>query len=100
MGISSITFYDFTIGNIAILPDSILYCLIGSSISNITDFSSSNVSNIEKHNLFLLIITIVMSVIAFIGMIIVGFIAKKKYNELVNNMRMEREGLINEENDV
>ena len=39
MGITSITFKDFTIGNLGMLPGSLVYVFIGTTISKLADIA-------------------------------------------------------------
>ena len=76
-------------GNFGMIPDAIMYVLVGASVETITELSSVNVSS----NLRLLIITGVLTILSLLGIIVVGCIAKRELTRLsriVENHLRER----------
>ena len=62
------------------------YCFIGATLSSLEDTASVGFSNPT-----VLIITIVGTVAALIGMIYMGYIAKKEFNKLAAEIKASKE---------
>ncbi|ETO15598.1 hypothetical protein RFI_21765 [Reticulomyxa filosa] len=86
MGLTSVKFRDYCIAHIGMLPGTIAYCFLGSTLSSVSDAASTNSSK----NTTVLIVLIVGSIIAFVGMLYVAFIAKKQFTQLAKEVEDEK----------
>ena len=78
MGLTSVTLIGYTLATlIGMLPGTIAYCFIGATLSALTDAGSIGFSNPT-----VLILTIIGTVVALIGMIYIAYISKKEFNKL------------------
>eukprot|EP01084_Bolivina_argentea_P253432 425684_1 len=82
MGLTSVTFRAYSIACIGMLPGTLAYCFIGGTLSALTDAGSIGLKNPT-----VLIFTIVGTVVALIGMIYIGYVAKKEFNKLANQIK-------------
>ena len=73
MGLTSVNFVDYNIAHFGMIPGTLAYCFIGGTLGAIGETVSL------RDNPTILIITIVGTVIAIIGMIWISFVAKKKF---------------------
>ena len=76
MGITSVSFFDYTIGSIAILPGTIVYVFIGTTIGSITDAATGNYDAGPAG----LILLIVGSVLACVAIVYISIVVKKYLN--------------------
>merc|ERR1712130_12146 len=84
MGLTSVTLKAYAAACIGMLPGTLAYCFIGGTLSALTDASQVGFSNPT-----VLIVTIAGTVIAVIGMVYVGFIAKREFNKLASTLNPE-----------
>jgi len=78
MGITEIKLSHFCIGSIGMLPGTIVYVFIGTTISSITEAASGSTNG--ENNTLILVLFIVGSVLACGGIIWVSVVAKKHLN--------------------
>ena len=81
MGITGITLKDFIIGSFGMIPGTMVYVFIGSTISDIADVASGKTKD-KDGQILVLVLVIVGSILACGGIIWVSYVAKKKLNEL------------------
>ena len=83
MGLTSVTLRAYSFASIGMLPGTLAYCFIGGTLSALTDASQVGFGNPT-----VLIITIVGTVFAVIGMVYVGYIAKREFNKLASDLEI------------
>eukprot|EP01083_Nonionella_stella_P093542 262195_1 len=84
MGVSSVTFKAYCLATIVgILPGALTYCFVGSTLSELSDALQFGNS---FGNTKLLILAVVGSVIALIGIIYIGRVARKEFNKLATEL--------------
>ena len=76
MGITSVSFVHYAVGTIGILPGSIVYVFIGTTIGSIQDAASGNYDAGPAGLIFL----IVGSILACVAIIYVSIVVKKYLN--------------------
>ena len=76
MGITSVSFFDYSVGSVAILPGTIVYVFIGTTIGSIQDAASGNYDAGPAGLIFL----IVGSVLACVAIIWISIVVKKYLN--------------------
>ena len=81
MGITGITLKDFVLGSLGMIPGTLVYVFIGSTISDIADVASGK-SKDKDGQILVLVLVIVGSILACGGIIWVSVVAKRKLNEL------------------
>ena len=81
MGITGITLRDFILGSLGMIPGTLVYVFIGSTISDIADVASGK-SKDKDGQILVLVLVIVGSILACGGIIWVSVVAKRKLNEL------------------
>ena len=82
MGLTSVTLKAYSLACIGMIPGTLAYCFIGGTLSALTDASQVGFSN----NV-VLILTIVGTVITVIGMVWMGYIAKKEFNKMAQDIQ-------------
>ena len=85
MGLTSVKFGDYSIAFIGMLPGTIAYCFIGGTIGAIGESVSI------RDNPTILILTIVGTVLAIIGMIYLSFVAKKEFATIAAENQQQKE---------
>ena len=79
MGVTRVKVVHFVIGNAGMLPGTIVYIFLGTTISDIADTASGKAKNDQQP--LLLTLLIVGTILAFIGIIYVSLVAKRKLEE-------------------
>ena len=87
MGLTSVKLRDYIFACIGMIPDSIVYCFIGGSIASIAELSSVGFGS----HPVLLIMTIVGTVVAIIGVVYISYVAKKEFNKMAEESRTRLE---------
>lgn len=77
MGITGITAKDYALGNLGMIPGTVVYVFIGTTISDIADAASGN----NDQKTLVLVLFIVGSILACGGIMWVSFVAKRYLNE-------------------
>lgn len=94
MGLTSVTFRDYNLALFGMLPGTLAYCFIGGTLGALADADS-----VGFKDPIVLIITIVGTVIAIIGMVYVAWLAKKQFTKLAEQIeRDEAESARNNSN--
>ena len=75
MGLTAVTFKDYNIAHIGMIPGTFTYCFIGSTLGAIGD-------SVGFTDPVILTVTIVGTIVAVIGMIYISWIAKKEFNKI------------------
>ena len=81
MGLTSVTLKSYSTACIGIIPGTLAYCFIGGTLNALTDASSVGFSNPT-----VLIFTIAATVVTIIGMIYMGYIAKREFNKMADEI--------------
>ena len=77
MGVTSVKFKDYAIGGVAMIPGTIVYVFVGTTIGNIADAASGDFDGGIATLLFLIIGT----VLAFVGIVYISIIVKRYLNK-------------------
>ena len=77
MGITGINAKDYAIGCLGMLPGTVVYVFIGTTISDIADAASGN----NDQKTLVLVLFIVGSILACAGIMWVSFVAKRYLHE-------------------
>ena len=77
MGITGVKFWDYAIGGLGMLPGTIVYIFLGTTISNIADAASGN----YEQGTASLVFIIVGTILAFIAIVYISCVVKKYLNE-------------------
>ena len=78
MGISGITITHYCIGNLGMIPGTIAYVFIGTTISDIADASNGS----SDQSKIFLIFAIVGSILAIIGIVWISIVAKRYLKDI------------------
>ena len=78
MGITAITLKDYSIGGLGMIPGTIVYVYLGTTLGNISDLAKGGGSNLATT-----LLLIIGSVLALISVIYVSIKAKKIVNEII-----------------
>ena len=81
MGITSVSFLDYLLGSVAILPGTIVYVFIGTTIGSIQDAATGNYDSGPAGLIFL----IVGSVLACVAIIWISIVVRKYLNSAMEN---------------
>ena len=77
MGGTAISLRHYAIGSFGMIPGTIVYVFIGTTISSIADAASGNTSGDANNKTLILVLVIVGSILACIGIVYVTIIAKR-----------------------
>ena len=77
MGITSVEAKDYIIGCIGMIPGTLVFVFIGTTISDIADTAKGK----SENNTLILVFLIVGSIVGFAGIVWISMIAKKMLNE-------------------
>ena len=80
MGITGVKFWDYALGGFGMIPGTVVYVFIGTTVSNIADAATGNY---EQSTLSLVFI-IVGTILAFMAIIYISCIVKKYLNEALD----------------
>uniref|UniRef100_A0A7S2MII1 VTT domain-containing protein n=1 Tax=Helicotheca tamesis TaxID=374047 RepID=A0A7S2MII1_9STRA len=84
VGVTSVSFRDFTIAMIGILPGTLLYVFLGSSAGSLTDSSSGGDNSAVR------ILTIVLgSVFGILGVCVTSYYARKELQNVISRREAE-----------
>ena len=78
MGITGVKFKDYCIGSCGMIPGTLVYVFIGTSIASIADIASGNTGEDEGNKVLVLVLFIVGSVLACVGIVYVSIVAKRQ----------------------
>ena len=79
MGITDIKFKDYLIGSVGMIPGTIVYVFIGTTLSSIAEASKGGKGN-ESTDTVLLVMAILGSILACGGIIWISIVAKRHLN--------------------
>jgi len=98
MGITSVTLYQYCLAHFGLLPGTFVYVFLGTTLSSVADASGAGFTS----NKTVLIILIVLLVVAFIGIFLLSYYAKKQFNKYVKEIeeREKKEGSKNDDEQV
>ena len=74
MAVTSVDFKHYVLGHLGMIPDATLFCLVGASIASLSKLNDTGIGSNET----VLIITIVLTIIAVIGIIYIGIRSKQE----------------------
>ena len=77
MGGTAIPINKYILGSFGMIPGTIVYVFIGTTISSIADAASGNTSGSESNKTMILVLVIVGSVLACVGIVYVSIVAKR-----------------------
>ena len=83
MGLTGVTFRDYNIAHIGMIPGTLAYCFIGGTLGAIGESVGFGDDPI------VLTITIVGTVLAIVGMVYISWIAKKEFNKIAERQKDE-----------
>eukprot|EP01084_Bolivina_argentea_P266044 451127_1 len=83
MGVTSVAFKHYIMGHIGMIPDATLFCLVGASIASLSKLNETGIGSDKT----VLIITIVLTVIAIIGIIYMGIVSKKELQKIAQDAK-------------
>jgi len=86
MGLTSVRLIDYILAHIGMIPDIAVYCFIGGSISEIVDIAQTGVGD----NIAFIIVLCTTLIISIIGMIIISYYAKKRFDQMVKTVKSMR----------
>ena len=84
MGGTAISINKYILGSFGMIPGTIVYVFIGTTISSIADAASGNTSGNENNKILILMLIIVGSILACAGIVYVSIVAKKKLKEITD----------------
>ena len=87
MGITEIKLMDFNLGSLGMLPGTAVYVFIGTTISSIADAATGKSTGNQT---LILILFIVGSIFACIGVIWVSIVARKKINQQLEQIEEDK----------
>merc|ERR1712154_435179 len=79
MGLTGVSFRDYNIAHLGMIPGTLAYCFIGGTLGAIGDSASVGLTNPT-----VLTVTIVGTLFAVVGMIYISFVAKKEFSKIAN----------------
>ena len=77
MGITSVEAKDYIIGCVGMIPGTLVFVFIGTTISDIADTAKGK----SENNTLILVFLIVGSIVGFAGIVWISIIAKRMLNE-------------------
>ena len=80
MGITGVKFWDYAIGGFGMIPGTVVYIFIGTTVSNIADAATGNY---EQSTLSLVFI-IVGTILALLAIIYISCVVKKYLNDALD----------------
>ena len=80
MGITGVKFWDYAIGGFGMIPGTVVYVFIGTTVSNIADAATGNY---EQSTLSLVFI-IVGTILALLAIIYISCVVKKYLNDTLD----------------
>ena len=83
LGSTTVNFKDYVIGTLGMLPASVVYVFIGTTISDLADIEKGLNENEEP----LLIISICTSILAIGAIILIGITVKRKLNNKLKEIQ-------------
>ena len=87
MGLTGVTFRDYNIAHIGMIPGTLAYCFIGGTLGAIGESIGFGDDPI------VLSITIVGTVLAIIGMIYISWVAKKEFDKIAEAQQYENDNI-------
>ena len=84
MGGTAISINKYILGSFGMIPGTIVYVFIGTTISSIADAASGNTSGNGNNKILILVLIIVGSILACAGIVYVSIVAKKKLKEITD----------------
>merc|ERR1712154_468035 len=84
MGLTGVSFRDYNIAHIGMVPGSLAYCFIGGTLGAIGE-------SVGFADPVVLTVTIVGTVVAVIGMVYISFVAKKEFAKIAEQQK-EKDG--------
>ena len=82
MGLTGVSFRDYNIAHVGMIPGTLAYCFIGGTLGAIGDSAKVGLSNPT-----VLTVTIVGTLIAVIGMIYISYVAKKEFSKIAEQQK-------------
>ena len=93
MGITGVSVRNFALGGFGMIPGTLVYVYFGSALSNISDVASGNFEG----GVLQLILLIGGSVLAFVAVVYVSYVAKKEVSKTLKAQEAEEQRLKDEE---
>jgi uncharacterized membrane protein YdjX (TVP38/TMEM64 family) len=87
LGITSVKARDYIIGMVGMLPGTLVYVFIGTTISDIADTAKGK----SENNTVILVFLIVGSILGCAGIVWISVVAKRKLNETLKIEEEKRE---------
>merc|ERR1712154_600852 len=82
MGLTGVSFRDYNIAHIGMLPGSMAYCFIGGTLGAIGE-------SVGFADPVVLTVTIVGTILAIIGMVYISFVAKKEFAKIAEQQKQK-----------
>ena len=88
MGVTAVTFKDYAIGGVGMIPGTIVYVFVGTTIGNIADAASGEFEG----GTATLVLLIVGTVLAFVAIVYITIVVKRYLNKQLAEDAAEKEG--------
>ena len=87
MGVTAVTFKDYAIGGVGMIPGTIVYVFVGTTIGNIADAASGEFEG----GTATLVLLIVGTVLAFVAIVYITIVVKRYLNKQLAEDAAEKE---------
>ena len=87
MGVTSVDLKHYIMGHLGMIPDATLFCLVGASIASLSKLNNAGIGSDKT----VLILTIVLTVIAVVGIVYIGIKSKKKLSRIAKDAKQNME---------
>ena len=82
MGLTGVTFRDYNIAHVGMIPGTLAYCFIGGTLGAIGE-------SVDGFDPVVLTVTIVGTVLAVAGMIYISYVAKKEFAKIAEQQKQK-----------
>ena len=93
MGLTSVSFKDYNIAHLGMIPGTLAYCFIGGTLGAIGD-------SVNALDPVVLGVTIGGTILAIVGMVYISYVAKKEFAKIAAQQKLTEMGTMDPENGV
>lgn len=83
MGVTSVSLKHYVMGHLGMIPDATLFCLVGASIASLSKLNEAGIGSDKT----VLIITIVLTVVAIVGIVYMGIKSKRELMRIAESAK-------------